>query len=88
MTPDEKLIDIQNQIVLCERGNSDEIICPYCNTANSRYRESSLAFPRQSRKGPPPLCCETFGKAIAAILQRQALGEMVDQANRIEDRIN
>jgi len=86
MTPEDKIDFIEKQIANCEAGKSDVIICPYCGGRNYRPASHVVSIDGLIEK-PEPLCCLTFGKAVRAILQRQATQELADNAARIAEKV-
>lgn len=56
MTPEEKLVNVESQVVLVQRGEINAIACPYCQG----IVPAGTTF-----------CCITLGKAVSAVLDRQ-----------------
>ena len=84
MTPDEKLASLAAQLNAAEMGMSTKITCPYCDTVTDFARQP-MDFELEEA---PPLCCDKFADAMAAILMRKQQGEAVDLANRVLDKSN
>ena len=72
MTAEEKLRNLESQIVLIERGQHDVISCPYCGGITPK----GGAF-----------CCKTVSEAIAAILDRMDLEQKIREAEAIAEKI-
>ena len=72
MTGEEKLESVAAQIhaIRTNRSVSRSITCPYCGAVNVQGE---------------PLCCETFGKAAMAVIQRDSFNDIVDHVKRIDD---
>jgi hypothetical protein len=69
MTAEEKLSYLEKQVYAVRRERTDTINCPYCKC--------------QNRAGDETPCCETFTKAMWAVLNRMDLNhqkEIVEQA--------
>lgn len=69
MTPIEKLHSVTSQIEECMRGNSRQIICPYCGMENNSENNA--------------LCCKTFGAAVKAVLDRIRLNDVTEKVEQI-----
>lgn len=73
MTPEQKIKNVEAQILACEQGRTDCITCPYCRKAN--YNGN-------------PLCCEKFGRLVAAILIRKEDGDRAEVAEQIAEKVS
>lgn len=71
-TPEQKVQFVEQQMDACERGDQHYIECPYCGLRTERG---------------DVLCCWTLGKAVRAILQRQVMKELADNAERIAEAV-
>lgn len=69
MTPEDKMASVARQIQECMRGDSQVITCPYCLSENNSDNHA--------------LCCELFGKAVSAVLERIRAKELLEQCDRI-----
>lgn len=72
MTAEEQILSVEHQIAECARGNSKEIVCPYCKAVNVSENQS--------------LCCALFGKAVMAVLDRIRFLEAKGNLERILDQ--
>ena len=71
MTEVEKLDNVEHQVRAIEAGKFEVLVCPYCGMATAKGDD---------------LCCDTFNKALHAVLDRIELQEKIDAANRIAER--
>lgn len=69
MTATEKMNNVAEQISDCMRGNSHQIICPYCGMENNSENNA--------------LCCKTFGDAVKAVLDRIRLNDVTEKVEQI-----
>ncbi len=72
MTADERIQYIEKQIAACELDRTNAINCPYCDSQNIEGN---------------PLCCNTFARAVAAILLRKDLHDKSREAERIIEKV-
>jgi hypothetical protein len=72
MTSDQKIANIEAQITACQQGRTNAITCPYCNKQNVEGN---------------PLCCNTFARAVAAILLRKDMRAKAEHAERILEKV-
>ena len=73
MSPEDKIKNVEAQIAACMRGATNVITCPYCGEQNTQ--------------GSERLCCADMGLTVRAILRKQALGEVIEHAERIAEKV-
>jgi predicted nucleic acid-binding protein len=66
LTPKQKIDSVERQINECMRGDSKEIVCPYCKSSNVPENKA--------------LCCADMGLTVLAILRKDAQQECLRQA--------
>jgi len=71
MTGAKKLEIVREQVEKLRAGKSDSLKCPYCKGENLEGEE---------------FCCITFSQALAAVLHREGVQKLRDQAARIADQ--
>ena len=74
MTGQQKIEFIRDQIFQIRAGLLTFVRCPYCGKENTPVDEK--------------LCCELFGNASAAVLDRIEKQEAVDFLSAVQDRVN
>lgn len=74
MTGQQKIEFIRDQIFQIRAGLLSFVRCPYCGHENTPVDEK--------------LCCELFGKASDAVLDRIEKQEAVDFLSAVQDRVN
>jgi uncharacterized protein CbrC (UPF0167 family) len=72
LTAEQKIENIEKQIMACEQQRTNILTCPYCM--------------RQNIEGEP-LCCHPFARAVAAILLRKELHDKAEEAERIAEKV-
>lgn len=70
MTAEEKMRDVEAQVVLARRGEIHEFNCPYCG----ENVEEGATF-----------CCKNLMDAVKAVLDRQDIGRYKELADRIAE---
>lgn len=70
LTPEEKVLSVQEQIVAIQNGYTNVIQCPYCDAINERGS----------------ICCPTLMRAVQAVLDNQDMMDRKELADRISDR--
>ncbi len=75
MTGAQKIEFVRGQIAKLRAGKSDSLKCPYCDGENISQEEDTF-------------CCLNFAEATAAILHREGVQKLMDQAARIADKAN
>lgn len=73
LTPQQKLQYLEDTIRSIRKGAPNVIICPYCGVKNSEHRVY--------------LCCELFGEATGAILDRIEKQEAIDFLSNVHDQV-
>jgi hypothetical protein len=73
MTPEQKIANVESQILACSQGRTNVITCPYCG--------------EQVTSGNKALCCADMGRTVWAILRKQAQAELLETAARVADRV-
>lgn len=66
MTGKQKIDSVARQMSDCKSGKSDSIVCPYCRGENKPENKY--------------VCCETFGKAVMAIIHREGSKRVIEAA--------
>ena len=74
MTGPQKLDYIRDQIMQARAGLLSFITCPYCGRENTPVDEY--------------LCCELFGEAAPAVLDRIEKQEAIDFISAVQDKVN
>lgn len=74
MTPEEKLAFLSDQINAVRRGQLSFLLCPYCGTENTPVDEK--------------LCCELFGRASQAVLDRLDKQAAIDFIQGVQENAN
>ena len=72
MTAEQKLQNVEAQITAAEQGRTNVLNCPYCGKHNVQGE---------------PLCCTSFGRAVAAVLLRKERDDQVEHAERILEKV-
>jgi hypothetical protein len=71
MTDEQKLGFVESQVRAARRGATNTLKCPYCDGSNNADQER--------------MCCPTFIKAVAAVLDRMDLEETQEMVERIAE---
>ena len=71
MTSDEKIKNVEDQLVLLRRGNVNTVSCPYCAEITAEGEN---------------FCCPLMMATIEAILHRQDTEARISMAAEIADR--
>ena len=74
MTGEEKLAFVESQIRAVRRGATNVVKCPYCNASNGEEAEQ--------------MCCPTFIKAVAAVLDRLELEKTKETLEQISEGVH
>lgn len=73
-TPSQKIKFIRDQIQSIRAGKLSVILCPYCGGENTPVDEK--------------VCCQLFGEACMAIMDRIEKQEAIDFLEQVQDRVN
>lgn len=77
MTGAKKIATIHAQMKEVRSGKRKVMDCPYCGQKNEE--------PSILSESDPPICCDTFGQAVAAILHREYMQKTQDHAARVAE---
>jgi hypothetical protein len=76
MTGEQKLKNVEDQVVLMQRGKINAVMCPYCS-----------GIWKAPDKQETPVCCSTLAKAVEAILDRQDSEARLELAGKIAGNV-
>jgi uncharacterized protein YoaH (UPF0181 family) len=71
VTGEQQIAFVESQIRAIRRGATTVVKCPYCDASNGSEAET--------------MCCPTFIKAVAAVLDRLDLEETQEMVERIQE---
>ena len=71
MTPEAKIQNVADQLILLQRGKVNTISCPYCAEITSEGEN---------------FCCPLMMSAVEAILDRKEVDARISMAEEIADR--
>ena len=74
MSPEQKLEFIERQICAIQNSGFEYMTCPYCGGSNTQVDSK--------------VCCEMFGRAAHAILDRMHVLDAIDFVCEVQDRVN
>ena len=74
MTSEDQILSVEKQYQSCMKGEDNIIVCPYCGEINYAERQA--------------LCCETFAKAIFAVMHRHFITLHAEEQDRILEKIS
>lgn len=73
MTAAQQVEFVRGQVEKLRAGKSDSLKCPYCDMENLAGEE---------------FCCVLFTQALAAVLHREGMQKVRDQAARVADAVS
>lgn len=74
MTPEEKIANVEKQVITARNGLANVIMCPYCGESN---------HPEAGR-----ICCTLFANAVLAVLHRQDVNAQKDKLEQLAEAVD